>query len=341
MPAPVPILDGHNDTVLRLQDGETITQRSDGHVDLVKAREGGLIGGFCALFVRSGDRDANKELFERGEFPKTPSLAVAQQRTFELLAILLRLERATPDAFSVVRSTADIDACISAGRFAAILHIEGAEAIDADLNALEVFYAAGVRSLGPVWSRPNRFGHGVPISYPGSPDCGAGLTKRGRALIGACNQLGIVIDVSHMTERGFWDVARLSNAPLVATHSNAHALTATPRNLTDRQLNAVGDSGGVVGINFAVNFLRDDGAEDTSTPLTTLIRHLTYVVEKIGVDHVALGSDFDGAPIPDELGDAAGLPRLVDALREHGYSETETRKLCLDNWLRVLDATWR
>src|SRR5919202_1128991 len=128
----------------------------------------------------------------------------------------------------------------------------------AELDALEVFYQAGLRSLGPVWSRPTAFGHGVPFAFPRSPDTGAGLTDAGKELVRACNRLGIMIDLSHLNEQGFWDVAGLSDAPLVATHSNAHALCPSTRNLTDEQLGAIAGSGGLVGVNFAVSFLRED-----------------------------------------------------------------------------------
>src|SRR5204862_5975253 len=114
------------------------------------------------------------------------------------------------------------------GTIAAILHFEGAEPIDSQLNALEVFYRAGLRSLGLVWSRPNAFGEGVPFRFPSSPDTGPGLTAAGRELVRECNRLGILVDLSHLNERGFWDVADVTTAPLVATHSNAHALSATP-----------------------------------------------------------------------------------------------------------------
>src|SRR5207248_7858657 len=139
------------------------------------------------------------------------------------------------------------------GTFAAILHFEGAEAIDADLNALEVFYQAGLRSIGIVWSRPNDFAQGVPFREGTSPDTGPGLTDAGRELVRACNRLGIMLDLSHLNEQGFWDVARLSEAPLVATHSNVHAITPSTRNLTDDQLKAIKDSEGIVGLNFGVN----------------------------------------------------------------------------------------
>src|SRR5262249_13192549 len=136
------------------------------------------------------------------------------------------------------------------GRVTVIMHMEGAEALSTDLSDLEEWYGRGLRSLGPVWSRPNAFGEGVPFAFPSTPDTGPGLTPAGRNLVNACNRLGILVDCSHLTEAGFWDVASLSLVPLVATHSNAHALCRSSRNLTDAQLDAIGESGGVVGINF-------------------------------------------------------------------------------------------
>jgi membrane dipeptidase len=135
-------------------------------------------------------------------------------------------------------------------------------------------------------------------------------------------------------------VAAISDKPLVATHSNVHALTPTTRNLTDRQLDAIRDSDGMVGVNFAVYFLRPDGTGEADTPLEVVVRHFDYLVERVGIDRVGFGSDFDGATIPTEIGDASGLPRLVDALREAGYDEGSLRKLTHENWIRVLRATW-
>jgi membrane dipeptidase len=224
-----------------------------------------------------------------------------------------------------------------------VLHLEGCEAIDGDLNFLELLYAAGLRSLGPVWSRNNIFGHGVPFSFPVSlpalPDLGDGLTEAGIRLVAACNAMKILVDLSHITEKGFWDVARLSKAPLVATHSNAHALCPSPRNLTDRQLAAIRDSGGMVGLNFATCFLRDDGNMTADTDVGLMVRQLDYLIDKLGEDHVGFGSDFDGATVPAKIGSAAGLPVLIAALRQSGYSERLLAKLGSANWLKVLERT--
>jgi membrane dipeptidase len=219
--------------------------------------------------------------------------------------------------------------------------MEGAEPIAPDLSNLEDWYERGLRSIGLVWSRPNDFAEGVPFRFPSSPDTGPGLTDAGRELVRACNRLGILVDLSHLNEAGFWDVAGLSNAPLVATHSNAHALCAASRNLTDAQLDAIRDSHGVVGVNFAVSFLREDGTLVQDTPITEIVRHVDYFVEHMGIDHVAFGSDFDGAEVPQALGGAAGLPKLVDALRDAGYDDDAVAKITHGNWLRVLRETWR
>jgi membrane dipeptidase len=203
-----------------------------------------------------------------------------------------------------------------------------------------VYYAAGVRSVGLTHSRDNTFGHGVQGQFPSSPDTGPGLTDAGKHLVRLCNELGVVIDLSHLNEKGFWDVANLSEDPLVATHSNAHALTPHPRNLTVEQLDAVRDSNGIVGLNFAVSFLRDDGARDADTPVSRMVDHIEYLADTVGVDRVALGSDFDGTIVPREIGDAAGLPVLFDALRARGYDDVALEKIAWRNWVRVLRDTW-
>ncbi len=222
----------------------------------------------------------------------------------------------------------------------AVMHLEGAEAIDGDLSDLDAWHERGLRSLGPVWSRSNVFGHGVPFRFPSSPDTGPGLTAQGKALVGACAKLGVLVDLSHLNEVGFWDVARLEPGPLVASHSGVHALCPASRNLIDPQLDAIGSSGGLVGIVFATPFLRPDFADDADTPIALIAEHARYVAERIGVAHVALGSDFDGATMPAELGDAAGLPRLVDALEAEGFGGGEIEAICWGNWRRVLSIWW-
>jgi membrane dipeptidase len=345
-----PIFDGHNDTLLRLWragdlEGRGFLEGSGGHIDLPRARAGGLMGGFFAAFVPSPRSEALVAEPADGGVVDEPPIPPgdpdqARRATFEMAGILFRLARTRPDAIRICRSVAEIEAAEAAGAVAAIFHIEGAEAIGADLGALEVLHAAGLRSLGPVWSRSNVFGHGVPFRFPASPDIGEGLTAAGLDLVRACNRLRILVDLSHLNTRGFWDVARISDAPLVATHSNVHALSASSRNLTDDQLRAIRDSGGVVGLNYAVGFLRSDGRKRADTPLADMIRHLDHLLSVLGEDGVALGSDFDGALVPAAIGDVAGLPNLVAAMRAAGYGDDLVARICRNNWLAVLRRTW-
>ena len=145
-----------------------------------------------------------------------------------------------------------------------------------------------------------------------------------------------MIDLSHLNEAGFWDVAKLSTAPLVATHSNAHALSPSSRNLTDAQLRSIGQSKGIVGLNYAIDFLQSDGVLRSDIASEILIRHLDHMINIAGEDCVGLGSDFDGATVPDFLNDVAGLPKLVEAMRKGGFGEKLIAKLTYENWLRVL-----
>lgn len=337
------VFDGHNDALTSANAAALASGRDDGHLDVPRARAGGLAGGIFAVFVDSADDPFDRlQSLPGGGYrvplpapvPHEDALAAAATSA----ARLFTLEAA--GAVRVVRGTADLDRSLEDGRLAAVLHLEGAEPIDRDLANLDDWYEAGLRSIGPVWSRPNDFGHGVPFEFPASPDTGPGLTRAGERLVRRCNELGIAVDVSHLNEQGFWDVARISTAPLIASHSGAHALCPSTRNLTDEQLAAIGTTGGIVGIVFAVGFVRPDGADDTDTPLSTIVAHARHVADRIGVDHVGLGSDFDGADIPAALGDAAGLPRLLDALREGGFTEDEVERIAYRNWRRVLGASW-
>jgi membrane dipeptidase len=317
------IVDGHNDLVLHSWRGEPSR-----HLDLDDARAAGFAGGFFALYVPSPSP----------ALPPDPPYAqpLAEPVSYEDAVPVAEELFATLCGLPVLRATSADD--FREGELTAIVHLEGAEPIAPDLSNLEDWYARGLRSIGIVWSRPNAFATGVPFAFPASPDTGPGLTDAGRALVRACNELGILVDCSHLNERGFWDVAELSDAPLVATHSNAHALSPSSRNLTDAQLAAIGSSGGVVGVNFAITFLREDGRYVPETGMDEIVRHVEYLAERMGIDHVAFGSDFDGAEVPAELGGVRGLPALVDALP---FDADGVAKVTHANWLRVLRATWR
>jgi len=347
----IPVFDGHNDLLYRLNAAPEARQQiwdgtdAKGQLDLPRMKQGGFAGGFFAVYVPSPhDFDAPDLMAQMDappyDFP-LPELidhTTAQPVVLAQIGHLKWLERS--GALTICTTTAAIRATMAAGNIAAILHFEGAEAIDPGLDALHSFHAAGLRSLGPVWSRPTIFGHGVPFRFPSTPDTGPGLTEAGKRLVRECNALHIMLDLSHLNEAGFTDVAALSTAPLVATHSNAHAICPSSRNLTDRQLAMIRDSGGMVGLNFATCFLRPDGRESADMPLDPMLRHLDHLIGALGEDHVGFGSDFDGATMPKDIKDVTGLPILLDALRAHGFTDALLHKLARDNWLALLDRTW-
>jgi membrane dipeptidase len=340
-----PVFDGHNDALTSEDHADLVCGRKGGHLDLPRMREGGMRGGIFAIFTPSPEETSGRRRFGgksyREPLAKPVEHGVAAAHATAVAGRLLRLER--EGHLSLARAVADLDVAHddASSPPVAVLHLEGAEAIDPALEALDQWYEAGLRSLGPVWSRANAFAHGVPFAFPSSPDLGPGLTDAGKALVARCVELGILVDLSHINEAGFWDVARLEAGPLVASHSGAHAICPASRNLTDPQLEAIGESSGLVGIVFATAFLRPDFGDDGETPLALIAEHARYVADRIGPEHVALGSDFDGATIPAELGDVAGLPKLLEALRNTGFSESELEAICWHNWRRVLAAWWR
>lgn len=318
----------------------------DGHLDLPRARAGGFAGGFFAVFSPTPAWEEAREVeeIEGGGFRVTPPDPVPRSGALEGFlrgaGLLFRIEERSEGRVRVVESADELDRALERGVLAAVLHMEGAEAVDPELETLPALHRMGLRSLGPVWSRPNAFGHGVPFRFPALPEPDPGLTDAGRRLVRRCNQLGILLDLSHLNGGGFDDVARLSDAPLVATHSNAWALCPSPRNLTDDQLDRVAASRGVVGVNFHRGFLRPDGRWDEPASIEDVVEHVAYMVARMGVDHVALGSDFDGADMPGDLADARALPDLVAALSRAGFSDDELRRIARDNWRRVLRETW-
>ncbi len=352
-----PIFDGHNDVLLRLvraqQGGKAydfFSENASGHIDLPRARQGGLAGGIFAIYVPTpADSPERAEGWGRTvtEFGYRQQLNsaldpdYARAFTHEAIDMLYQLAADSGGRIELVSSTGEIESCIDSGeRLAIVMHFEGAEAIQPDLSDLEVYYQRGLRSLGIVWSRPNAFANGVPFEFPKTPDTGPGLTPAGRALVTECNRLGILLDLSHLNEKGFWDVAERTDAPLVVTHAGVHAICPSTRNLTDRQIDAIGQSGGMVGVIFEPMNLREDGRPG-DMPLSQWVSHVDYLAARIGIDHVGLGSDFDGAHVPDAVGSAAGLQTVIQALEEHGYDREAVEKIAYRNWLRVLKTTWK
>lgn len=343
-----PVFDGHNDLVLRLLRGDVTAKGvaeglPDGHIDKPRAQTGGFGGGMFAIFVPSPEDKALRHDEMRNPpydiaLPERVAEDAAAEWTERGFAALEDLQAA--GAVRICRTASEVAAALPGAEMAAVLHIEGAEGIDRDFARLHDWHARGLRSLGPVWSRETVWGHGVPFRFPSDPDTGPGLTEAGMALIAECNRLKIMVDLSHLNERGVADVARITDAPLVATHSNAWGVCPHSRNLTDRQFDMIRDSDGMVGINFASAFLRPDGRMDAEFGLDIMLRHFDHLLDRLGEDRIGLGSDFDGALVPEAIGDCAGLPALLAALRSHGVDDGLMAKITHGNWLRVLRTTW-
>lgn len=353
MPDLVPVFDGHNDIVLKIaaagaaRDRLWLQGEGAGHLDLPRMLAHGFAGGFFAVYIPSSeyeDLGALEQKMDRPPYdfplPELIPHPAAQRVAVEMLGHLLWMERVSEGRLRWCRTVGDIRAAMAAGQVAGVLHFEGAEPIGPDLDSLHLFHAMGLRSVGPVWSRPTIFGHGVPFRFPSTGDTGPGLTDLGRALVRECNALKIMIDLSHLNEAGFWDVAGITDAPLVATHSNAHAVCPSSRNLSDRQLRAIGETGGMAGLNFATCFLRPDGRESPDMTLDPVKRHIEHMLKLAGEDHVGIGSDYDGATTPKDIGGVEGLPVLIQAMREMDLGEALIRKIAHGNWLRLLERTW-
>lgn len=332
------VIDGHEDFLSQMRSPRSdapeeaaappitrdfLTESAEGHVDLPRARRGGIGAAFASIFLND-------------EQARTDAVGFAMREIDDLLRIADRSD----GQVQIIRTVPVLESCLHGDGFGAIIHFEGADPIGADLKELRVFYEAGLRSLGIVWSRSTIFGHGVPLR----PEVNLpyeGLTELGKDLVRECNRLGILIDVSHLNVPGFWDVVEVCQKPFVATHSDAFAVSDHPRNLNDDQLRALAAHDGCAGLNFSTGFIRPDHARDAGTSLEQMVAHIDHIKRVVGARHAAIGSDYDGAFIPAVVGDASKLPLLLQALEEHGYSEDEIEVICQGNFLRVLRQVWR
>lgn len=307
------IVDAHCDTALRLAAGESLTPsgQPSGHVDLPRLRAGGVGLQVFALWV---DADRNKS----GRL----------RRCIELLDAVKREVQRLSEDMQLILSPRDLDAAAAAGKVGVLLSVEDGAALEGSLAALRALYDLGVRALGLTWNGRNELADGVGVAN----GAGQGLTPFGREVVREMNRLGMVVDVSHLSEAGFWDVLEISAAPVIASHSNAKALCGHRRNLTDEQIKALAARGGVIGINFFPAFLSDSG----QASLDDIVRHIDYIVSLVGPAHVGFGSDFDGiSSTPAGVEDVSRMGAVVDALLARGYSDDDVRGIAGNNFLRV------
>lgn len=311
-------IDMHVDTITRLlaledQGLSATLEHNDIHVDLAKLKAGNCLIQNFAIF--------------------TPIKKVDQPLIYALRAIdkFYRELKINPD-LHLIKSYADIEK-LKNNEIGALLTIEDASIIDGKLAILRILYQLGVRMLGLTWNYVTDIGYPnidmekeVDITKVNPKD---GLTAFGKEVVELCEKLGIIVDVSHLSDKGFWDVYNLSTKPFVASHSNARAICNVARNLDDEMILALKQKGGIMGLNFCSDFISDTGS------INDLLAHIDHIVKIAGIDVIALGSDFDGIANRKELADASKMGELLHALYEHGYQEEAIGKLFYQNALRV------
>lgn len=310
------VVDAHVDTLIGVVYGRrSLGERSDeGHVDLPRLQEGGVNVQFFAHYIEP-------------QFKPDRALL----RFMQMADAFYREIQANAEVAEVACTVADIRRITSEGRIACILTVEGGEVLQGDLSVLRMLHRLGMRSLGMVWNQRNDLADGV-----GEARTGGGLTHLGVEAVKEMDRLGIVIDVSHLSDPGFWDVVEHVEGPFIASHSNARAVCPHPRNLTDDQIRALAAEGGVMGMNFAPAFVHPEDAT-----LEGVLDHVDHIAELVGIDHIGLGSDFDGIGRPPRgLEDVTRMPHLTQGLLDRGYSDDQVRAILGGNFLRVLERVW-
>ncbi len=314
------VFDAHADTPLRIMKGADICVRGkSGHLDFPRMREGGVDAQFFAIFL----------------YPETKNPAQAAER---IIARIETVVRSCPDQAALARSAAELETLSRDGLRAVLLGIEGGHIIQGDVSALGRFYKLGVRYMTLTWSNTNEF-----ADSSDGPRRWGGLNPLGIQVVREMNRLGMIVDVSHVSDETFWDVMKTTTKPVIASHSSCRALQNLPRNMSDDVLRAVARNGGVVCINFYPLFLGGSppkkGARPGPVPLSLLLDHIQHAIRVAGVEHVGLGSDFDGIDaVPTGLEDVTRMPRITQGLLDRGVSPGDIEKVLGSNLLRVLRA---
>lgn len=308
------VFDAHCDTLLAVTAGRReLTERSqEGEVDIPRLQEAGVTAQVFAVFIED-------------EWRWRPTV-----QALRMIDHFHRAASASDGTLRLATSARDIEEARTAGAVAGILSLEGAEPLDGDLSVLRMFHRLGVRAVGLTWNHRNQAADGIAESRTLG-----GLTEFGVELVRELNRLGMWVDVAHLAPRGVEEVLQLSEAPVIASHANARALCPHPRNLTDQQLEGIAATGGVVGATFYWEFIAAEQAEAT---VDRLVDHIDHMVRVMGIDHVGLGSDFDGflgEPPPPGLDDVTHLPHLTTKLFERGYRTEDVQKILGGNFLRV------
>ncbi|CUU00511.1 membrane dipeptidase [Candidatus Thermokryptus mobilis] len=353
------VADTHNDVLLRAMEGEDISvETKRGHSDLVRLKKGGVDIQVFAVWV-------DPVAFEKNPF----------KRAKDMIDTLYSIARRNADKIDVVRNSAELEKALSEGKICAVIGVEGGHAIENSIEKLEELYKLGVRYLGLTWNNSTDWASSA-FDETTNPNKVVGLSEFGKKVVEKMNELGIIVDVSHLGEKAFWDVVKITKKPIIASHSSVYKLCPHYRNLKDEQIKAIAQTGGVVFVNFYAEYIdstfntkrkrleekykaqfdsvralyeHDQNAyrqarrqlmlkiaEELRPPLDVLIDHIDYIVKLVGVDHVGLGSDFDGISVtPLEMDDVTFLPNITRKLFERGYSPEDVKKILGGNFLRV------
>lgn len=312
------ILDMHCDTILECLVKDCGLRENDLHIDLMKLKKGGALGQFFALWIPT-EADA-AEYGVKGT-PKELFYLLYDRYVSEM--------KKNSDLILPALSYQDILDNEKAGKLSAVLTIEDSTLLEGDLSVIDEVYEKGVRLMTLIWNHENT------LAYPNSMDNEIhmkGLKPFGIEAVEHMNKKGIIVDVSHLNEGGFYDVARYSKKPFVASHSCARALSNVSRNLTDDQLKTLGEKGGVVGVNFDSEFLT---GVDSHTDVADIVRNIDYMVDKAGIESVGIGTDYDGIICPLEVANYGMMGLLTDAL-EKKYTAENLEKICYKNTLRIM-----
>jgi len=309
-----PILDLHCDTALEILDGHSLYE-NNGMLSIKKMREGGIFCQIFAIYV---------------EMPNNKSPAGGYERFLKTYGKFMEELKKNREHLALAHNTKEIFNLRKEGRIAAVLALEEGAILDNKPERMDELYKMGIRLIDILWNNENCIG------FPNSADpeiMKKGLKPFGKLAVERMQELGMIIHVSHLSDGGFWDVARLSKKPFIASHSNTRSVHNHTRNLTDEMLKALAGSGGLAGINFYHNFLGDD---ETGS-IEQMVTHIKHIHKVAGIDTVAFGSDFDGFKGPCGLTDCSQYPLLTAALTKVGYRDDEIEKICWKNAMRVIE----
>jgi len=285
-------------------------EQDNTHVNLNKLKAGNVGLQFFAVWI-------NTKMHRSCSFEKA----------LQLIDIYKRMLALNKNDIIPILSYNDVQQMMREDKIGSLLAVEGGDVLQGSLINLRILYYLGVRLLTLTWNYRNELADGVLESHSR-----AGLSQFGIEVVKEMNRLGMLIDVSHLSSNGFWDVLEFSKKPIVASHSNAQKICKHPRNLDDQQIRAISDNGGVIGINFNTPFL---AAEKAS--IVDIIKHTEHIISLAGIDHVGFGSDFDGIDeLPQGIAGPQDYPKIIEELLKMNYNEEDVRKICHNNFLRVI-----